>query len=394
MNIETNRLNYLYQQYLLNALTLEERQEWIAHVENPKQEQQLKVLMDQDYDALKEQALLQVPELRNEEILAHIFEQPRTIRKKLWFGSYGKLAVAAAVATIIFGAGLFYYQTTIIRPAEVQAYTNDVAPGTQGATLTLANGKRIRLSDAGNGELARQAGVTITKSANGQLVYEVKATSQVDDHLGAINTLSTAKGETYQVRLPDGSMVWLNAASSLTYSAQLLEQGKRKVKLDGEGYFEIAKDATHPFVVATGKDEIEVLGTHFNVNAYTDEPVKKTTLLEGSVRISSGITKKLLKPGEQAVSRDGQLSVEPVDAELAVAWKNNKFIFEQQGIQEIMRIIARWYNVEVIYSGEPTKETFWGSVSRFDNVSSVLKRLEASGSVHFKIEGRRIYVLP
>ncbi|MEJ2880416.1 FecR family protein [Pedobacter sp. GR22-6] len=306
------------------------------------------------------------------------------------------VAIAAAVATIVVGAYFFNYHKDSQNTQNISS-TNDVAPGKQGATLTLANGKKIRLSDAANGELARQAGVKVTKLASGQLVYELESSSAVGTDLAAVNTLSTAKGETYRLRLPDGSLVWLNAASSLTYSAGLLEGGVRKIKLAGEGYFEVAKDKEHPFVVSTGKQDIEVLGTHFNVNSYTDEQVVRTTLLEGSVRLnafgSQGERKGLvLKPGQQALMWDDRFLLKEIDPDVAVAWVNNKFIFEDTDVRTIMRMLERWYNVEVIYQGPVPTDNLGGSVSRFDNISSVLKILEAAGDIHFRLEGRKLYV--
>lgn len=290
---------------------------------------------------------------------------------------------------MIASAGILFFNNKKEIVTDQIAKVNDIAPGKQGATLTLASGKNIRLSDAANGELAKEAGVTITKSANGQLVYEIKGSKTEPNRL---NTLSTAKGETYQVRLPDGSLVWLNAASSLTYSATLIESGVRRVKLDGEGYFEIAKDKTHPFIVATEKQEIKVLGTHFNVNSYNDEPETKTSLLEGSVKINEA---SVIKPGEQAITNSNKKTrIEEADVNSAVAWKNGKFIFEEENIESIMRKLSRWYNVEVIYQGDFSNKTFDGSISRSDNISKILEKITFTQAVHFKIEGRRIYIMP
>ena len=310
-------------------------------------------------------------------------------RYQLW----PRIAVAVAVATAIFGAGLFYFSKDAKQVEIGQvAYQSDVAPGVSGATLTLANGKKIRLSDAGSGELAQQAGVSVSKSADGKLVYEVRPEAGLSDDLGAINTLSTDKGETYQVKLPDGTMVWLNAASSLKYAANLMDHGKRRVTLQGEAYFQVAKDKAHPFIVESGSQQVEVLGTEFNVNAYKDEKVFRTTLLEGSVRLSDNGQAKVMVPGIQARNSNGQITMTTVDTELAVACKNNNFIFDRVPIEEIMRMIARWYNVEVIYQGDVPSGTFWGSVSRYDNISKALTPLQTAGGVHFRIEGRKVYV--
>lgn len=299
--------------------------------------------------------------------------------------------IAAAIAIIIIGAGLFYYhqQTSPEDQHSVAGYAGDIAPGKQGATLTLANGKKIRLTETQNGELAREAGVVITKSAGGQLIYEIKDRS---GELNKYNTLTTAKGETYQVRLPDGSLVWMNAASSLTYAAGLLEDGTRKIKLDGEAYFQVAKDKRHPFIVESRGQRIEVLGTHFNVNAYGDELLIKTTLLEGRVKVSDKHIEKILLPGFEAINTGNNITVDKADTELAVAWKNNNFVFANERIETVMKMVERWYDVEIVYEGTMPEDRFRGGVSRFDNISKVLNILESTGLVHFKVKNRSVYV--
>ena len=316
----------------------------------------------------------------------HIAGKRSKTELKLW----PRIAVAAAaVAAIAFGVWFF---STTRHPEFISGspLANDIAPGKQGATLTLANGKKIRLADAVNGVLAKEAGVVITKSANGQLVYEIKGS---ETELNKINTLSTANGETYQVRLPDGSLVWLNAASSLTYSANLNEHGKRRVRLDGEAYFEITKDKKHPFIVESRGQEVEVLGTHFNLNSYADEPGIVTTLLEGSVRVSSGDVLQVIKPGEQALNTGGTIKVSDANTENIMDWKNGDFFLNRVNFKTAMRKIARWYDVEVIYDASvPNELESGGWISRDKNLSMVLKSIEVSGLVHFKVEGKKIYV--
>ncbi|MES2458465.1 MAG: FecR domain-containing protein [Bacteroidota bacterium] len=300
-----------------------------------------------------------------------------------------RIGIAAAIATMVFGAGLFYYRLNQDQ-SNVTAYKNDVAPGKMGATLTLASGKKIRLTDVVNGELAKEAGVTITKSADGKLVYAMGTDAEQPDK---INTLSTANGETYELRLPDGSSVWLNSASTLTYNASLNENGKRTVKLSGEAYFQVAKDKQHPFIVQTGNQQVEVLGTHFNVNSYSDEPFVATTLEEGSVKVSSGAMVKMLKPGQQSLNNGTEISVAEADLENITDWKNGDFFLDGVDFKVAMRKIARWYDVEVIYDGSVSDNIKSGGwVSRKNPLSAVLKSIESSGLVHFRIDGRKIYV--
>jgi len=301
--------------------------------------------------------------------------------------------VWAAAAVILIAFGLYFFAGFPLHPdsRELSSGITDVAPGKQGATLTLANGKKIRLGEVANGEVVKEAGVNITKTADGQLIYEQGKVSQSSTY----NTLSTAKGETYQIKLPDGSLVYLNAASSLTYTAALLEQGIRKVKLEGEAYFQVAKDQKHLFVVETKGQEVQVLGTHFNINGYADEGRVKTTLLEGSVRLTGLKEQKILKPGQQAILSKDSFQVSAADIEESLAWKNGLFMFNDKRLEDIMKMVSRWYDVEVDYHGDEIRnERFSGTVSRFNNVSELLKVLESSGLVHFKIEGRKILINP
>ena len=304
-------------------------------------------------------------------------------------------AVAAAVAVIVFGLWFFNYKGQVASIPRNELAVNDIAPGKQGATLTLANGKKIRLSDAANGEIAKEAGITVSKTADGQLVYEIKDQVQDGDRsVELTNVLSTAKGETYAIILPDQTKVWLNAASSLTYNANLLEHGLRKVKLAGEAYFQVAKDKAHPFIVITGQQEVEVLGTHFNINAYEDEPNTKTTLLEGSVKVSSSKgSSQTLQPDQQAILSQSGIEVIPVVAEAYIDWKEGSINFRREGLQSIMRKVARWYNVEVEYQGVSGEDqTFTGYVTRTENVSIVLDALSKISDLKFKIVGKKIIV--
>ncbi len=300
-----------------------------------------------------------------------------------------KIASAAAVI-IVIGTGWFYSGKLTINKNRQQNFTTDVAPGSIGATLTLANGKRIKLGATNSGELAKEAGVTITKTTNGQLIYVVN--NPTDATSDKMNTLSTTNGETYRIRLQDNTEVWLNAASQLKYPASFKNDIERKVELVGEAYFQVAKDEAHPFIVKTNGQKIKVLGTQFNVKGYGNEPVK-TTLVEGSVQVSNQVSSKMLKPGQQSMLlANGSIVVKPADEVLELAWKNNEFMFESESIENVMEMVKRWYNVEVVYLGEISSEKFGGGVSRFDKVSKVLALLERTGAVKFKIENRKIFV--
>lgn len=303
--------------------------------------------------------------------------------------------IAAAVVLITLGSGIYFYQHKQ-RKVDVapQQYANDIKPGGNKAVLMLADGRKITLDDAANGDIAKNAGVTITKTKDGQLMYKVigKANDKAARQY-SLNTITTPKGGQYQIILPDGSKVWLNAASSLRYPLRFNKK-ERNVELMGEAYFEVAHNTTMPFKVKTATQEVEVLGTHFNVNAYQDEESAKTTLLEGSVKISQTQSKvsKLLKPGQQAIVT-GTINVSNVDTEQAIAWKDDLFMFNEDNLGHIMRMVARWYDVEVVFNDDELKnELYSGSVSKFVNVSHVMGKLEMVGGVHFTIEGRTIKV--
>lgn len=344
--------------------------------------------MDQDREVLIPADFARDSDALNSMMFEVIREKTMPLKHiSLW----PRIAVAVAVTIILFGVGLFYFSKEGKQiPADQVVLQDDVAPGVSGATLTLASGQKIRLSDARNGELAQEAGVMITKSENGELVYELKGDT---GDFGKQNTLSTAKGETYKLRLPDGSYVWLNSASSLTYTAGLVKGGKRSVELMGEGFFEVAKDKVHPFVVRTKGQQVEVLGTHFNVNAYPDEQVVATALLEGSVRLLTGGAQRVLKPGQLAVNDDGLVKVTEANMDAVMDWKNEEFFLDKLDFRMAMRKIARWYNIEVIYNGSvPENLKSGGWIPRSSKLSDVLRSIEATGQVHFKVEGRKLYV--
>jgi len=303
------------------------------------------------------------------------------------------IAAAASVLLFTFGAGWYVMYRNNQQQATVQnsITKNDILPGGNKAMLKLANGQTIVLDNAKNGILATQGNTVVNKTKNGQLVYSAGPRSAVQQT--AYNTISTPRGGEYQVILPDGTKVLLNAASSLTYPTVFTGR-ERKVTLTGEGYFEVAHNAAKPFKVSSNGQMVEVLGTHFNINAYSDEPAVKTTLLEGSVRISRGGRMAVLKPGQQSrvAGNDPEINVAEVDARRVVAWKNGLFILDGDDIQHIMRLVSRWYDVDVAYRGTVPDDLFGGSVSRFSNVSELLNILQLTGKVHFKITGRKIIV--
>ncbi len=333
--------------------------------------------------------------LRDMEILdkAFPFEKEHSRSKTAVYKLWPQLVAAVASVALIV-TGLYFFNTKKQTTGNGgRLIAQDVAPGKIGATLKLANGKAISLSDAVNGEIAKEEGFTVTKTAEGYVIYNMKATEIPNGKEGSSNSLTTAKGETYVLILPDQSKVWLNAASSLTYSPSLLKNGLRTVRLNGEAYFEIFEDKKHPFIVETSKQQIEVLGTHFNVNAYTDEPVTTTTLLKGSVRLVAGNNVRILKPGQQGQTSRTEINLSEADLEGVTDWKDGDFSLDNLELRTVMRKIARWYNVDVVYSDDVSDDIrSVGIISRDKQLSSILGIIEASGQVKFKIEGRKVYV--
>jgi len=323
-----------------------------------------------------------------------VWELLRVKREHIHAFSYSKLICAAAAIVIILGISLYFSSFNFHYSAsKKQLAINDIAPGGNRATLILANGKKILLDSAANGLIAAESGIVITKTSDGQLLYKVSSVESVDPL--AFNTIVTPRGGQYQVVLPDGSKVWLNASSSLKFPAAF-GATERKVQLSGEAYFEVTKNAQLPFKVITEKQEVEVLGTHFNISSYPDELNTRTTLLEGSVKISSAPSQitKILKPGQQSVVSSIAIDVMTVDTDEVMGWKNGLFIFNNEKLESIMRKVSRWYNVNVEYQDkEVSEEAFGGSVSRSGNVSEILRMLEFTGNARFKITPQKIIVM-
>jgi transmembrane sensor len=305
-------------------------------------------------------------------------QQPAARYRRLW----PRIAAAASVILALSAGGYFLLHKAQPAQQTARLVKNDIAPGHNRATLTLAGGKKIILTKGLSGTLAKQ-GQTIINASENNIIYNAK--NQTGDQVN-YNTLSTAKGEQspYPLVLPDGTKVWLNAESSITFPTAFNGR-ERKVKITGEAYFEVVHHERQPFRVETGKQAIEDIGTHFNVNTYPDEPTEKTTLLEGAVKVN-GI---LLSPGQQT---DGR-TVTAANTEQAIAWKNGYFRFDGEQIDKIMRQLQRWYDIEVSYQGDLPQEVFYGKISRYKNISQALNMLAYSKAVHFKIEGRRVTII-
>ncbi|MDQ8006616.1 MAG: FecR domain-containing protein [Pedobacter sp.] len=378
-----NRLAELFKKYVDKTITEEEYAELFVYIRNPETKEQVLAFMDEHNRKVQSDVL--VHEVDWDGMYANI-TNPKKLdgRKRMPIWKY-----AAAAAVLLVTVFTLYY--TVQKTAENKplAYHNDILPGGDKATLTLADGSQIVLDNKNTGQVATEGAISIETDANGQIVYLVKGDSEAESQ--KINTLSTPAGGKFSVVLSDGSKVWLNATSSIKFPAAFAKD-ERRVEIKGEAYFEIEKDSSRPFYVKNGSSEIKVLGTHFNVMAYPDEYRSELTLLEGSVQFTKSGNSELLKPGKQILYTETSTETKQRDANIeeVMAWKNDLFVFNDTNIDEIMKELMRWYDVKIKYEGEKPDISFTGIIPRNANVSKVLKALELTGDVVFGIESNVI----
>jgi len=383
------QINHLLQQFELGSLSKTEKEQLLSFVDdNPDfviDEIVKMMLKEEDHTA----SSTLVDEKWNK-IVSEILSIDKVPSRKV--SVFSKLKwVAAAIVVLTFSITSLFY----LNKKKERVYYSDVMPGGNKAILTLANGKKIALNDIKNGDLIKETGISISKAADGQLVYNIEGTDgNADD--SKLNTITTPNGGEWEIRLPDGSTVWLNAASSLKYPLNISKSKERLVELTGEAYFEVKKDKEHPFIVKTDKQKLEVLGTHFNINSYADESVTKTTLFKGSVRVSAindPSRFELLAPGEQSILSSTGINVKTVDVDEAIAWKNGYFMFNNERQETILKKIARWYNVQIEYVDPEAKDVmYYGTVSRFEKISKVLRKFEQTGEVRYDIKDNKVLV--
>ena len=396
-----SRLDQLFWLCMANNVTAEERKELMLLIADSCNEDQVRGLFEQAWEKQQQPGSVFEPQ-KSEALLNNILSstQPAPQIKSLWGGKSRRILFAAASVVLLIAAALF--RTVIFRKNSLPVHKHwarcHIKPGSDKATLFLADGSKIELDNAPAEDLAVQNGVKISKVGGGGLVYKLERHLKLArPQTLTYNTLQTTRGSQYKIILADGTKIWLNSASSLRYPT-VFAGPARSVELNGEAYFEVAHNKRCPFRVLSNHQLIEVLGTHFNVNCYADEAKTKTTLIEGMVKVANRDTKSIvvLKPGQQSViSPDAQtVLVKNVNAEDAVAWKNGYFMFSNESVSTIMREISRWYNVDVEYCGKVPQKAIWGSVSKFKDAAETLRMLELTGCAHFKIKERRIIVTP
>jgi len=393
-NMDENayRIAYLIAGFIRETLTEAEHDELDAWVESSDENM---LLFEELTDEKNIEAnLAWMDKTRTEESLKltkkkiEFAPEHYNLKTKKWFYS-----IAASIIFLIAAFGIYKIINTK-HSKQVSIAKNDqtgIQPGGNKATLTLSNGSVIDLVSSTNGFIKGDNGIIINKSKDGEILYK---DSGISNSAASYNTLTTPKGGQYKVQLPDGSQVWLNAASSLKYPTAFATS-ERIVELKGEGYFEIAKDKAKPFKVKLADgSEVKVLGTHFNIMAYENEKSKEVTLLEGRVEITKGKNEQSLTPGQQGrIISSKIILVNSVDTDQVIGWKNGQFIFHDADIQSIMRQVARWYDVDIKYETTNTQH-FNATISRKEPVLRLLHILEETGQIHFKTENKTIYVLP
>lgn len=381
----------LFRKYISNECTAEEAAELLDFINSPVSKSYIQTLLDEHIDNNASGELLYRTQTDRifqkldlgSEANPVVFNSPKPARLFL------KIAIAA-ILILVSGLAIYVFN---VSPANKDIatlkQTEDVLPGGNKALLVLSDGKQINLGQPAADSIAEAP--VIKKTTKGQFVFFAAKNSKLKGY----NTVRTPRGGQYQVVLPDGSKIWLNAASSITYPAAFTAD-ERRVTLRGEAYFEITTvfrdNKKVPFVVESGSQKIEVLGTKFNVNAYDDETGIKTTLIEGKVRVITENETIILKPSQEFALGSDRTTTRKVDVEPAIDWKNGDFIFVDENIQSIMRKIARWYNVDVVYDSEVPEETLSGQISRSRNLSEVLRMLELSGETKFRIENGSVHI--
>lgn len=404
--MEENDFIALFQRYLENKCTRAEFQLVMQALEAGSPEEKLWSDLMFQYlskeEHISDEEFILTPELKGllndvfSRILTEINKEEQSKLKVVW-NPWRRFAAAAAILFLLFTSyGIYRFESRYIpAPDQESAINQNIVPGGNKAVLTLSDGRQVALSDSSNGTIANEGNVVVTKASSGRVTYQVKGAEQNAKEV--FNTISTPKGGQFQIDLPDGTKVWLNAASSLRYPTTF-SKSERKVELNGEAYFEVKSNKSWPFRLTSGNQELEVLGTMFNVSNYPDEGHVTTTLVKGSVRVHvSGDVRKqiILKPNQQSQLADQNFNVKEVYAEDEIAWKEGLFKFDHNDLETTMKKICRWYDVGVVYEQEDLKKlSFMGSLSRYETISDVLKIIAETGSVRFEIKDRIIYVKP
>ena len=382
---------------------------YLKNQSNTKEKEKLDEFFEENSNSIEASKSIENVSKLEDKIFNYIqFGIKEQVKRESTLNRMPYLQVAASILVIfLFSTTIYFYRSSLASKSQLPiaqsvAKLEDKQPAKNIAILTLGNNSQIVLDEASSGEIAQEGGVSILKTDKGELVYKIRNSNKLSTNdLNKYNTISTPMGGKFKVILPDGSLVLLNAASTLKYPVHFDEK-LRKVSFTGEAYFEIAKledkrKKRVPFYVYSNDQIVEVLGTHFNINSYDYEEYSKTTLLEGSVKIineKSAAPAKILKPGQQAVIKRGdvQTKIMIADEAQALAWKDGYFLFKNTNIKDVVNELERWYNVDIQYEDEMEFENITGYISRNVKISSVLKMLQLSGIVNYEISGSKIII--
>ncbi|KAA2240048.1 DUF4974 domain-containing protein [Chitinophaga agrisoli] len=391
-----SRLRYLYDRYLNDQCSAAELEELKQLLRQSGDEDELKQLMEETWYEMDETGLPAMPANKADGILQQASDHAHRQRR-----SYNWWPKAAAAVLLILASswGVWHFtrntQAEENRPVarNVPVKSQTIMPGSNKATLQLANGSQIVLNDIPTGDTRQIGGMRISKTAAGKVIYVF------DQHAGKendndINIINTPRGGQHEIVLEDGSKVWLNASSSLRFPVSFSKTA-RTVELSGEAYFEVTKDPSRPFSVNANGTTVEVYGTHFNINAYSDNGSVSATLLEGSIKFKKANASVMLVPGQQgAIQNDASdIKVTTADMEKVMGWKNGFFVFRDESIVEIMKQVARWYDVEIEFVGDLSDREFGGTVSRYNNITELLDNMQLTKTIHYKIEGRKVLIM-
>jgi len=412
--MQSQRIHYLLDRYIKGLLTGEEQRELAKVLQDPRQEsffrQELVRLLEAEGESFMDSAageagekweavlqeVLSVDKTMSEDERASTSAADGTRVRRIGY-LFRRWSVAAVFLLIVGGGAFFFLHGREARPIVTVAAkpAARIQPGANKAVLTLANGQQVILNDAQNGTIGQQGNIRVVKLDSGQLAYATPTAESPADQLAKgmlYNTITTPRGGQYQVTLADGTKVWLNAESSLRFPTAFTGKD-REVELTGEAYFEVKADKDKPFLVQAGQTETRVLGTNFNIMAYSDEGAVKTTLLEGAVSMGLGTKSALLQPGEQGQYDEGKnnIATRAVNTRAVVAWKDGYYFFDRTPVKSVMRQIARWYDVTIVYKGATPEDEIVGKLPRTADVREVLHIMELIG-IHFKIEGKTIIV--
>ena len=390
-----------------SILTLLDR--YLKSQSNTKEKEKLDEFFEENSNSIEASKSIENVSKLEDKIFNYIqFGIKEQVKKESTLNRMPYLQIAASILVIfLFSTTIYFYRSSLASKSQLPiaqgvAKIEDKQPAKNIAILTLGNNSQIVLDEASNGEIAQESGVSILKTDKGELIYKIRNSNKLSNNdLNKYNTISTPMGGKFKVILPDGSLVVLNAASTLKYPVHFDEK-LRKVSFTGEAYFEIAKledkrKKRVPFYVYSNDQIVEVLGTHFNINSYDNEEYSKTTLLEGSVKIineKSAAPAKILKPGQQAVIKRGdiQTKIMIADEAQALAWKDGYFLFKNTNIKDVVNELERWYNIDIQYEDAMEFENITGYISRNVKISSVLKMLQLSGIVNYEISGSTIII--